>query len=369
MARTSGYAGGTYAFELGGDGVGFPDSVEGGAATADVVVEKDLGPDFITHKHLAGVKYEDITVNCGAGMSNDFYDWLKGTFDRTNQRKNGAIVEYDFQYNEVSRLNFSNAFITEICFPTLDGAARDAGTMTIKLTPESTSRAASKSGQATKYANSKGVSKKNWLLSNFQLTIDGLDCTHVNRVDAITVKQMVIENAVGQLRDYERVPGSLEVSNVAVTLAESQAQDFYDWHEDFVIRGNSGQSKEKGGTLAYLAPNLKDVLFTLTFTNLGIFKLTSQGASSEVIRRVTAQMYCEVIGFKYGAAVTSSAVGSTTTADATGGKQSQGKLPAPPAVVGVKRALTDRAAELKDIQGTAIAPQEQAPRPSFRFRT
>ena len=28
-------------------------------------------------KHLAGVKYEDITVNCGTGMSKGFYEWTK----------------------------------------------------------------------------------------------------------------------------------------------------------------------------------------------------------------------------------------------------------------------------------------------------
>jgi hypothetical protein len=40
---------------------GWISSVEGGHATADVVNEK-VGPDHIVHKHIAGVKYEDITV-------------------------------------------------------------------------------------------------------------------------------------------------------------------------------------------------------------------------------------------------------------------------------------------------------------------
>jgi hypothetical protein len=337
--------------------------------TADVVVEKP-GPDFIAHKHLGKPRYEDITINCRTEMSNIFYDWVKGTLDRTNPQKSGAIVEYDFDYNEVSRLNFTTAFITETCFPTLDSASQDAGTMTIKLTAGSTSKTAGKSGRATKYTIPGGVSQKNWRLSNFQLTIDGLDCPYVNKVAAITVKQMVVR--VDQLTSG-KVPAFQEVSNVVVTLVEAHAQAFYDWHEDFVIRGNNGQSQEKKGTLTYLAPNRRDVLFTLTLTNLGIFKLASQEveARSDKIRLVTAQMYCDAIGFNYGRLQTSSAAGSTTTADATGATESQGKLPSPPAVIGVQRALTDRAAELKDIQGTAIGLQEQAPRlrPSFRFRT
>jgi hypothetical protein len=323
-----------------------------------------MGPDFIAHKHLGGLKYEDITVNCGTGMSNDFFDWLKGAFDRTNQSKNGAIVEYDVQYNEVSRLNFSNALITEICVPTLDAASNDTGRMTIKLTPESTSRTASKSGKATNYTIP--VSQKKWLSSNFQLTIDGLDCTHVNRVDAITVKQRVMRV---DARTSGNMPAFQEVSNVAITLAEAQAQHFYDWYEDFVIGGNNGQNQEKGGALACLASN--NVLFTLTFKNLGIFKLASHEAEalSAGIRRVTAQMYCEAIGFNSGAVPTSSAGSTSTTADAAGGKQSPGELPTPPAGIGAQRALTGRAAGLSAIQAAPIAPQEPAPRPSLRFRT
>lgn len=43
---------------------GWIQSVEGGHGTADSVTDK-IGPDHIVHKHIAGVKYEDLTVNPG----------------------------------------------------------------------------------------------------------------------------------------------------------------------------------------------------------------------------------------------------------------------------------------------------------------
>src|SRR4029077_7484151 len=92
-----GYQVGRYALELTGTPVGFVDSVEGGYATADVVVEK-VGPDGIAHKHLGAPKYEDIAITCGAVMSDSFYKWLQGTLDGTFTRQNGAIVAYDFNY-------------------------------------------------------------------------------------------------------------------------------------------------------------------------------------------------------------------------------------------------------------------------------
>ena len=90
MGGKRGYTTGKYAFEFGPHKAGWIQSLEGGHATADVVSEK-VGPDHIVHKHIAGVKYEDITVNCGTGMSKAFYEWIKASFDRKHQRYDGAI--------------------------------------------------------------------------------------------------------------------------------------------------------------------------------------------------------------------------------------------------------------------------------------
>jgi len=73
-----------------------------------------------------------------------------------------------------------------------------------------------------------------------------------------------------------------------------------------VIDGNCGEDQEKGGTLEYLAPDQQTVLFTLTFSNLGIFKITpdKMEAGAEGIRRAKVEMYCENITYAYGGAST-----------------------------------------------------------------
>ena len=298
------YVAGKYAVELDGIEAGWVASAQGGHATSDVVQEK-LGPDHIIKKHLAGVKYEDITVNCGAGMSKGFYGWIKDSFDHKSSRKNGAIVTADYNYKEHSRLTFTNALITEVGFPALDASSKDAATMTIKFAPEYTRQTFAPDGPSIsgKYDIKPEVQKK-WLASNFRLKIDGLDCTRVNKVEAITVKQKVVENPVGEPRDYEKEPAHLEIPNLVITLAESHAKEFFDWHEDFVIKGNNGQDKEKGGSLEFLTPNLSETLFTITFENLGIFKLTPEKveSGSENLRRIKAELYCEDMKFDFKAA-------------------------------------------------------------------
>jgi hypothetical protein len=81
---------------------------------------------------------------------------------------------------------------------------------------------------------------------------------------------------------------------------ESHAATVEKWREDFVIK-NTGRGAEKNGTLEFMTPNLQEVLFKLTFTNLGIFKLSSVNveSGSEGIRRLKAELYCEDMQFEY----------------------------------------------------------------------
>jgi hypothetical protein len=287
--------------ELDGVLAGWVYSAEGGYATGDVVVEP-MGADNIARKHIARPKYEEITVTCGTGMSKGFYDWLKASLGRQALRKNGAILNVDLNNTEVGRLNFSNALVTEIGFPALDAASRDAARITLKLSPELTRL--EKPG-AKKLPAEVKVPKR-WSPANFRLRIQGLEnaCQRVNKIEALVIKQRFAQAALGDMRDFAKAPAGLEIPNLVIMLPESYAQDFYMWQDDFVVRGNNGPDREKPGVLELLTPDLREVLFTITFNHLGIFKVSPEKieAGSENIRRVKAEMYCEEIQFDYTAA-------------------------------------------------------------------
>src|SRR6266568_803117 len=295
-----GYTAGKYGIELDGQFAGWIYSADGGDATSDVVLER-LGPDNIQHKHLAGVKYEEITLNCGIGMSKGFYDWIKASFDKKFMRKNGAIIVSDYNFKPISRLQWTNGLITEVGFPALDAGGKDAAKMTIKIAPEFTRMVAAAQGALRTPSQ---IVQKKWLPANFRLQIAGCQtaCSHVNKIEAIALKIVTTANQVGVARDYEVVPAHLDVPNLAITTAEAQAAEFYQWHQDFVIQGHNTRDKERGGTLEFLTPDLRESLFTLSFRGLGIFKFAPEKveAGSENIRRVKAEMYCEDIGFAYG---------------------------------------------------------------------
>lgn len=295
------FAAGRFALELDG-ATAFVQSIEGGDAHAEVVVET-LGPDAcFASKHLAVLEYEEIAITCGTGMTAGFYAWLQSSLGCQTVRKDGAIVGTDFKGAEHSRRTFTQALITEIGLPALDAADKDAAQMTVKIAPEVTRRVKG-SGQAVLVCGGTKIQKK-WLSSNFRLTIDGLDCTKVNKVEALTIKQKVVENPVGEERDPGREQRTVDFPNLVVTLAESAAESFFDWHENFVIKGNNSSEEEKNGKLEYLAPNLSDVLFTLEFHNLGIFKLAAETVEAgDQIQRVKAEMYCQQMTFTPGTGV------------------------------------------------------------------
>jgi len=297
-----------YYIELQHTFAGFVKELSGGDATADVVAEK-LGSDHLTKKHLGNVKYEEVTFKCGTGMSKELYNWINTGFNQTNQsrgREDGAVVFMDYDQNEQSRLTWHNGLITELGMPALDASSKDSAMMTIKFKPEITRKTWGGGSKFTVPADA--AKQKKWLPANFRLRIDGCEigCSKVNKIEALTVKQKVTENAIGEQRDYQQEATSVEIPNLVITLPESHADEFYRWHEDFVIKGNNGEDHEKGGTLEYLTPNLAEVLFTLHFFHLGVFKITADKneASGEPIRRLKIEMYCEDIRFDFsGAAV------------------------------------------------------------------
>lgn len=292
-----------YGLEIEGGNVGWIKEFDGGHATAEVVTEK-IGADPLARKHLGPLKYEEITFKCGSGQSKALYDWIETGFNQTSNqagRKSGAGIFCDYDQVEISRLTWQNGLLSEFGMPALDASSKDAALMTVKFKPEITRK--SFGGGAAIKTQFDSAKQKQWLPSNFKLKIDGCDdaCKRVNKVEALTIKQKITEEAVGEIRDYQQLATSVEVPNLVITLSESHADAFYQWHEDFVVKGNCSEGAEKHGQLEYLTPNLQDTLFTLEFFHLGVFKISPDKVESggEPVRRIKVEMYCEQIKFSY----------------------------------------------------------------------
>ncbi len=111
--------------------------------------------------------------------------------------------------------------------------------------------------------------------NRFTMTIDGLDCTTVKKVSAITV----------------RIPpgGAPQVSNIVLTVWPGVSQDsFKTWFESFVVQGNNTDAQEKNGTLNY--GDKDGVLLPITMKGLGIVRMNRPNSKSPLYE---VELYCE----------------------------------------------------------------------------
>ena len=93
----------------------------------------------------------------------------------------------------------------------------------------------------------------------------------------------------------------MEFPNLTVTLPESHAKEWIDWHEDFVIKGNSSQGKELSGALVFLAADRQTELARVSFFNVGIFQVSFRSTPGEEgLALVQASLYCDRMEFHYG---------------------------------------------------------------------
>ena len=99
-----GYTTGRFALEIDNVNAGWIYSAEGGNRVSEVVIEK-LPQEHHSRKHIVGLKYEDITITCGIGMTKHFWHKLKASFQDSYKRLDGAIHVCDFDGNIQKTLN------------------------------------------------------------------------------------------------------------------------------------------------------------------------------------------------------------------------------------------------------------------------
>jgi hypothetical protein len=284
------YSAGVFALDLDGAIVGFLRSVEGGFPKANIVVN-DRTPDNVTKKHVANIRYEDITIQVLPTASKSLFDWINQTWQGKPARKNGSIASGSYDRKELSRVDFTNALITETTIPAMDSALKEPGFLTVKFSPEHTQM---RSGSGALLAGPATTSKV-WLPSNFRLEIGGLDCSRVSKVDSFTIKMTTAQDNIGRVREATKVPGKLEIPNLVFYVPEVFAKSFYDLQNSFLLGGKNGDAQELNGKLYLLDQTRTGVLLQIGLNNLGLVSVSPEKAeaNSDLVRRVRVEMYCE----------------------------------------------------------------------------
>lgn len=259
------------------DGVvcGFVTSAEGGDISAPVVRETAGGGPFV-RKHLGRAAPEEIRLRFGLALTKPVYEWLEAGWLGKAERRNGSLVGLDAKLEKRTELLFKDAALTATTVPAMDATAKAACALTARVQPRSTSRHAA----SGKVSVAQPKAQAQWLASNFRLEIEGLDCTRVSKIDAFTIPGPEA--------------GAVDFPDLRITLADANANTWFDWHEAFVVKGET--AAEKSGSLIFLSPDLKGELGRVRFFNLGIHRLAAASAAergTSTIRHLVAGLYCE----------------------------------------------------------------------------
>jgi hypothetical protein len=265
-------ASGSFRLELAGQSNPV-NSIQGGAAVGVVVNEPAGMGAFFHEKHLSGVSFEPIAIEAVFGSARPLFDWIATAWKGTRPQMNGALIAVDAQGRPVSRREFVNGLIAETTVPALDGSSTSPALMTVRVSPQRTSDVAP---PASLPAAPRPPAS---LVSNFRLSITGLEATRVAKIDSFTVRQQM---------------NLVEFPNLRIELSAASGATWRAWYKSFVIDGNSSAMNEKDGTLELLSPNLMTVFAKISFHNLGIFRLDDAPAdASGGLARLVADLYCE----------------------------------------------------------------------------
>jgi hypothetical protein len=271
-------------------------SVEGGEISAEVVSILAAGHPF-PKKHLGVTHYADFVVRFGFGLDDRLYHWVTRTLAGKLAPQDGVITVRTAQAI-LDQRRFQRGTLTEFTVPDLDALSKEPAFFTARIRPESIGRESS----VTKPELPLGrPADHRWLSSGFRLSIDGLDCKRVRRIESFTVRQRSLTDSVGDQRIPAAQRSGLEFPHLRVFLGEAGASTWFDWHEDFVVKGHCEEAQERKGVLAFFSPEGKE-LAQLRCSNLGIFRLSWRTgvAGAEQLPLLVADLYCEQMEFSLG---------------------------------------------------------------------
>lgn len=234
------------------------------------------------------VAYQPLVLEFGAGMPSSLYQWIADSLQQQAVKRSGFLAFVAYDGTEGGRLSFTNALISEVTFPALDGASRDTFTMSITLVPEFTQLFLAPT-TAVKHPLP-GHASKHWLSSNFRMTMDSIDLSRLAAVQSRTTALQAGKSVVGQ----EKAGPATASENLVITVAEDTARQFLEWFNQ--LWGAKGAPNDpkllRSASLEFLGPDMKNVIGTVRFNGVRVMKIEPQriANSAQPIRKFDIEL-------------------------------------------------------------------------------
>ncbi len=288
---------GRFVVEIDGHHASYCKEVSGGDREADIATH-DLGPDNVQMKQVANIKYAAFKAKFGVAQGGPMNDWIKQSFAKSYVAKSGSITAADFDYNATHRIDFTNALITAVTCPTLDGSSKEANYLDIEWEAQEIVH----SPGAGKISGEGSTKQKHWTPSMFSFSLSGLEdsCKRVAKIDSFKWAQGVTRDSIGATRIGTLHPTKVTVPDLKITFSSADAAPWLAWAKSWFEDGNCTSADHKTGVINFLSPDMKTNIGSITLDGVGLKKLTSPPltANKEEIARHTAELYVESMKFE-----------------------------------------------------------------------
>ncbi len=264
---------------------------QGGEAVGEVAVE-NAAAGAAPKKHIRNFYYAPVSVTLRQPLAAPLITLINDFLGNRATPHAITIAELDLSGKiSPSSIEVGSATLTEVNFCGLDATSKVHAEVTLVF--EGTVRASPAVG--TTPTLSTGPTKTVYA-SHFSLRLAGTSPAAVGAISAFSAKRSLSADPF----DRSRAAGHLSplvLSNLVVTLSETQAATWKTWADDFYINGNRADSDEKSATLDLLGPSRTTTEFSFQFSHVGIVRLSRVPAPSgrETVRKLEAELYYEAL--------------------------------------------------------------------------
>jgi phage tail-like protein len=134
----------TFGLDIDGLSLGYFTECSGLGSENEVIDHKvvDQKGHEVVQKIPGRLNWEDISLKRGITADMDIWKWRENVElgKMSDARKNGSVIMYDRNYEEVARWNFVNGWPSKVSGPSLDAGSTDIGVEEITIVHEGIDR-------------------------------------------------------------------------------------------------------------------------------------------------------------------------------------------------------------------------------------
>jgi hypothetical protein len=319
----------------------------GGDASAPVVIESTGSP---AKKHLGSQTNEPITLVVNLPLTPVLQNALADLCANRNTTQTLLLTDIDGSQTQVS-----DALLLEARFPAMDATAKETFRLTLVYLPGTVQMVTGSPAGSTGAGN-----RAKAIGGNFRFNLTGLPGDQVVRIETFTISRAAQADSLGANRLPSTAPTSTRIPDLNVTIARAGTSDWAAWRDDFVVRGNSDDAKEKSGSIEVLSANMQSVLLPLQLSHVGIRRFSRvPGSAPGTAEKYLAELYCEGISVASGPVVSTPSQSSTTQAGSAASTSAPASTPTEPAPADTKTS-TDAKTPAKVPQKTPETPPSES---------